>query len=31
MLRSDLCDYSDPCIFLKGVTTVYRNNDNKKR
>ena len=31
MLRSDLCDYSDPYIFIKGAITVKGDNDAKKR
>ena len=26
MLRSDLCDYSDACIVVKGTVTVEGNN-----
>ena len=28
MLRSDLCDYSDPYIIVKGTVTVFRGNNN---
>ena len=31
MLRSDLCDYSDAYIVVKGTITVEGNDDNKKR
>ena len=31
MLRSDLCDYSDTYIVLKGTTTVDGNNVAKTR
>ena len=31
MLRSDLCDYSDACIVVKGIITVVGDNDAKTR
>ena len=31
MLRSDLCDYSDAYISVKGRITVEEENDNKPR
>ena len=31
MVRSDLCDYNDAYIVVKGIITVGRNDDNKKR
>ena len=33
MLRSDLCDYSDACVWVKGTMTVTNpnNNDNFDR
>ena len=31
MLRSDLCDYNDAYIFVKGRITVEGNNDDKTR
>ena len=31
MLRSDLCDYSDAYIFVKGIITIEGDDDNKKR
>ena len=31
MLRSDLCDYNDAHIVLKGTMTVEGDNDGKKR
>ena len=31
MLRSDLCDYSDACIVVKGTITVVGDNDAKTR
>ena len=31
MLRTDLWDYSDACIVVKGTTTVEGDDDNKKR
>ena len=30
MLRSDLCDYSDAYIVVKGTITIERDGDNKK-
>ena len=30
MLRSDLCDYSDPYIVVKGTITVVRPNNAKR-
>ena len=30
MLRSDLCDYSDACINVKGTISVERDNNAKK-
>ena len=30
-LRSDLCDYSDTYIVVKGTITVEEDNDTKKR
>ena len=30
MVRSDLCDYSDACIVVKGTITVVRSNVAKK-
>ena len=31
MLRSDLCDYSDAYIVVKGTITVEGDDDDKKR
>ena len=31
MLRSDLCDYSDACIVVKGTISITGINDNNKR
>ena len=31
MLRSDLCDYSDACIVVKGTITGEGDDDDKKR
>ena len=31
MLRSDLCDYSDACIVVKGTITVTNQNNAKKK
>ena len=31
MLRSNLCDYSDACIVVKGIITVGGTNDANKR
>ena len=31
MLRSDICDYSDAYIVVKGTITVEGDDDNKKR
>ena len=28
MLRSDLCDFSDACIVVKGIVTVSADEDN---
>ena len=30
MLRSDLCDFNDACIILKGTITVTEPDDAKK-
>ena len=31
MLRSDLCDYGDAYIVVKGIVTVEEENDDKTR
>ena len=31
MLRSDLCDYSDACIVVKGTITITNQNNAKKK
>ena len=31
MLRSDLCDFSDACIVVKGTITVTNPNDAKEK